>query len=44
LLSQDDLPERLLIKGCITLEDLFGLPGATKKKHARRYFFDVCTT
>jgi hypothetical protein len=31
LLWQDDLPERLRIKGCITLEDLFGLPTESKK-------------
>jgi hypothetical protein len=31
LLWQEDLPERLRIKGCITLEDLFGLPTESKK-------------
>jgi hypothetical protein len=31
LLSQDDLPENLRIKGCITLKDLSGLPTESKK-------------
>jgi hypothetical protein len=49
LRSQDDLPENLRIKGCITLEDLFGLPTESRKvqefaKAMRRDEEKTCAT